>query len=143
MNMVRKLPVMAATLAAATTLGAGGVVLSAGAAPAQASVSPAATTAVAAGALQCSGDLCIQNISASGVTSNTIRAWADTKAFTGHFELVFSDGVVKNSPTQSWAAGGSGFKFTGVPIGDGYRITAWKGKTSPFTNIGTVGFLVS
>ena len=40
MNMVRKLPVLAAALAAATTLGAGGMVLSAGA-PASASVRPA------------------------------------------------------------------------------------------------------
>ena len=41
MNMVRKLPVLAATLAAATALGASGMVLSSGA-PAYASVRPAA-----------------------------------------------------------------------------------------------------
>jgi hypothetical protein len=45
MNMVRKLPVLAATLAAATTLGAGGMVLSSGTTPAYASVRPAAAAA--------------------------------------------------------------------------------------------------
>jgi hypothetical protein len=45
MNMIRKLPVLAATLAAAATLGAGGMILSAGAAPAHASVRPAVAPA--------------------------------------------------------------------------------------------------
>ena len=128
-------------MAALSALSAAALIGSAamGALPASASTVVPAT----AGATQCSGDLCIQNISPSGSSNSTIRAWADTTTFTGHFELTFSDGVAKNSPTETWHHGGAGFKFTGIPVGDGYRMTAWKGTSKTgFKDIGDVGFLV-
>lgn len=128
------------TLLAAALLGS----FTVGALPASATTATPAGVAVvpAAGAVQCDGDLCIQRTSANGVLPATIRAWARTTKFTGHFELIFPDGSVKNSPTQTWAAGGTGHKFTNVPGGPGYGMTAWKGTAHPFTNIGHVGFAV-
>ena len=97
----------------------------------------ASTAVPAAGATQCDGDLCIKNLNGGG--PGDIKAWAKTYGFTGHFELRYPDGHVRNSPNRYWRAHGSGYDFNNVPIGNGYQMIAWKG-THHFTNIGQVGF---
>ena len=89
----------------------------------------------------CAGDLCVQNIR-EGVQNSTIKASANTTGFYGHFELKYDDGHVRNSPNQYWRAGGTGYDFKGVPPGDSYQMTAWKGHHKPYTNIGRLGFSV-
>ena len=133
-SKIRRAATVAASAALLTAVGVG-------AAPAFAATTAAPAAAPAADPIQCDGDLCIQNIS-QGVFTSTIKAWAKTTTFTGHFELKYSDGAVRNSPTRSWRAGGTGYDFTDVPVGDGYTMIAWKGTSNPFTNIGTVGFSV-
>lgn len=98
------------------------------------------TTVTTADPISCSGDLCIQNISQNG-SSSTIKAWAKTTTFTGHFEPQFPDGVVKNRPNEKWTAGGTGYDFTKVPEVNGYKMTAGKG-TSHFVSVGELGFNV-
>ena len=114
--------VLGASAAAASLLGlVAAVPAVANAAPllaAHQSIRPAAAVP-AVGAVQCDGNLCIQRTSASGANPATVRAWARTTTFTGHFELLFPDGVQKNSPNRSWTGGGSGFSFTGLPLAPG------------------------
>jgi hypothetical protein len=131
----------AAALAAGLSLAAPAAATAATAAPA-AVLAPASGVVLAGGDTQCDVDLCIKNLTKSGVNPATIKAWADTTTFTGHFELIYPDGHVRNSPTRTWKAGGAGFSFTKVPIGDGYTMKAWKGSGNKPRNIGTVGFSV-
>ncbi len=122
-------------LPAALIIGSGAVSALPAPAPASASVRIAVP---AAGATQCEGDLCIKNLNGGGVPGD-IKAWARRTGFTGHFELRYHDGHIRNSPTRYWRAHGSGYHFNHVPIGNGYQMIAWKGKHH-FTNIGQVGF---
>lgn len=142
MSMLSRGLVMSAAAAAALaglSLAVPAAATAATAAP-TAVLAPASGVVLAGGDIQCSGDLCIKNLTKSGVNPTTIKAWANTATFTGHFELIYHDGHVRNSPTRSWKAGGSGFNFTNVPIGDGYTMKAWKGSGNKPKNIGTVGF---
>lgn len=102
-----------------------------------ATVTPAAVRP-AAGAVQCDANLCIQRTSENGVLPATVKAWANSKSFTGHFELIFPSDAVHNSPTESWKAGGAGYSFTGLGGGPGYEIVEWNGSSQD----GLVGFAV-
>jgi hypothetical protein len=89
----------------------------------------------------CSGDVCAQVLSVG--SSDKIRVWANTRTFTGHFELQPPNGTVHNSSDATWKAGGTGNTFTGIensPTGN-YTATAWEGsKQGGYTNIGRVTF---
>jgi hypothetical protein len=89
------------------------------------------------GSVVCGGDLCIQRTTSIVNNKATVKAWARTFTFVGHFELRGPDGHIANSPTTSWAAGGAGYNFKGVAAGGGYSIIAWD-----VTNIGQVNFRV-
>jgi hypothetical protein len=93
------------------------------------------------GKVLCSGDLCIQRI--TGISNGTayVEAWANTYGFTGHFELSGPNGLIGNSKTTYWYAGGPGKEFL-VPQGGGYTMTAWQGSSPPYRIIGQVNFSV-
>jgi hypothetical protein len=88
------------------------------------------------GAIICGGDVCAQGFDQVN-HEGSIKAWAKTTSFTGHFELVNDVGNYANSPTEDWKAGGAGFSFTYQPLSEGYNINAWKGTKAPYTKIGT------
>jgi len=107
-----------------------------------------AATPDAIGGIVCSGDLCVQTQSCnSSHTEVTIRLWADSTGFFGHFELEDPNGVDYNYPpyNTNWSKGG-GHNFT-VPLylGDTYRGIAWRYTPSSdkYTNIGQVNFTVN
>jgi hypothetical protein len=110
----------------------------------RASSTPASSLAPnSAGAILCSGDLCIQRTTSIINHKATVKAWADTYDFYGHFELIGPDSHIANCPAgynEEWRAGGTGCNFTNVAQGSGYTIIAWKG--SPPVNIGEVHFSV-
>jgi hypothetical protein len=91
-----------------------------------------------AGTILCNGDLCIQRTTSIINNKATVKAWADTFTFVGHFELLGPDGHIANSTTQAWVAGGAGWNFKGVARGSGYTIIAWDGSSK----LGTVNFSV-
>jgi hypothetical protein len=111
--------------------------------PAQASVSAPASAALipqAYGAIQCSGDVCIQSTCAHCNIQN-INAWANTYTFTGHFEFFFGIYVIRNSPDRTWPAGGTHYTFTGVDRALGTAcVRAWKKVSGGYHDIGTVCF---
>ena len=81
----------------------------------------------AKGAIQCSGDVCIQSQCAQCNIQN-INAWANTSTFTGHFEFFFGIYVIRNSPNRTWPAGGTHYTFTGVDRALGTAcVDAWAG----------------
>jgi hypothetical protein len=111
-------------------------------AAAQASASASAPVVIhisapelASGAIICGGDVCAQGFDQVN-NEGSIKAWANTYSFTGHFEIVNVVGNYANSPTKKWIAGGAGFVFTYEPLDTSYNIDAWKG-TGPYTKIGT------
>jgi hypothetical protein len=91
---------------------------------------------LAAGAIICGGDVCAQGFDQVN-NEGSIKAWANTTTFTGHFEIVNVVGNYANSPTKKWIAGGAGFVFTYEPLATSYNIDAWKGTKAPYTKIGT------
>jgi hypothetical protein len=105
-----------------------------------------ALPANAAGAILCSGDLCIQTISINGTNETAVvAAWANRSNFYGHFELFTPFDEDYNSPTEHWTAGGANYKFT-VPLegGNGYNATAWRQNSSTnYTEIGDVQFTIN
>jgi hypothetical protein len=140
---------------------AGAVVLSVGATTLPASAAPVSSLKVSSstlgtrasstpasslaphspGKILCSGDLCIQRTTSIINHKATIKAWADTYDFYGHFELLGPDGHIANCPeghNELWHAGGAGCNFLNVAQGGGYTIIAWDG--SPPVNIGEVSF---
>jgi hypothetical protein len=144
---------------------AGAIVLSAGATTLPASAAPVSSLKVSSstlgtrasstpasslvpdtvGAVQCTGDLCIQRTTSIINNKATVKAWADTTSFFGHFELSGPDGHIANCPSNSneqWNAGGTGCNFTNVAQGGGYTITAWKVSGKSVVNIGKVSFRV-
>jgi hypothetical protein len=125
-------------MAAATALSAALVI---GSAAMSALPASASTSVDAKGAVQCGGDLCIQNQNTSG-PREPVKAWAKSFGFRGHFELTYPSGVVRNSPTENWKAGGSGYTFNNLPIGAGYLMTAWENTSGGYKDIGDVSFQV-
>jgi hypothetical protein len=125
---------MAAASALSATLLIGSAVM--GTLPASAS-----TSVNAKGAIQCGGDLCIQNQN-TFPPLEPVKAWAKSFGFRGHFELIFPSGAVRNSPTESWKAGGSGYTFDNLPIGAGYVMKAWENTSGRPKDIGDVSFQV-
>jgi len=100
--------------------------------------SPDLVSPNAVGSVVCGGPaVCIQRTSEIVNHKATIRAWANTISFTGHFELTGPNGHIANSVTAHWVAGGNGPNFNGVPQGGGYSVIAW----GP-GNIGHVNFAV-
>jgi hypothetical protein len=96
------------------------------------------------GTILCSGNLCIQRVTAIINNKATIKAWAYRYNFTGHMELAGPDGFIANAPTSGdifWTAGVTGAFFRGVARGGGYTITAWRGtRTTGYLDIGQVPF---
>lgn len=90
------------------------------------------------GKIECSGDVCIQRTTAIVNNKATVKAWANTFSFVGHFELLGPDGHIANSSTANWVASGAGANFKGVAAGGGYTVIAWDGDK----NIGEVHFSV-
>jgi hypothetical protein len=116
--------------------------------PASASTARPNAAPDAIGGIVCSGDLCIQTQSCnSSHTKVTIREWAYSTGFFGHFELEDPNGVDYNYPptNTNWSPGG-GHNFT-VPLyfDDTYTGIAWKytPSTGKYTNIGEVHFTVN
>lgn len=99
---------------------------------------PNTVTPDSVGSILCSGDLCIQRTTSIINNKATVKAWANTFTFVGHFELLGPDGHIANSTTAAWVAGGAGYNFNGVAAGSGYSIIAWDGSA----NIGQVNFRV-
>lgn len=93
------------------------------------------------GALLCSNDLCLQRITSISNGTAYVEAWANTYGFTGHFELSGPNGLIGNSKTKYWYAGGPG-KLWLIPQGGGYNITAWQGSSPPYHVIGSINFRV-
>lgn len=102
-----------------------------------------ALPASAAGMILCSGDVCIQTISVNAAgTSAVISAWADTKNFSGHFELMPFSGAVQNTADQTWIAGGTRARFT-APLTEQnshiFTMYGWvKNAPGKYTNNGIV-----
>jgi hypothetical protein len=97
----------------------------------------------ALGAVICQGDVCVQSQCAHCDTQS-IRVWANTTTFTGHFEIIYacSDNhcIDRNSPNATWKAHGTGHTFGGVPAAAGNASAkAWKGGP-PWNAIGNVSF---
>jgi hypothetical protein len=95
------------------------------------------------GAVLCNGDVCIQSQCAH-CTVQSIRAWANTYGFRGHFEIIYGCSIAgcttQNSNNGYWHAGGTGYTFHGVPAAAGSaNVDGWKGGP-PWTKIGDVGF---
>ena len=129
-------------MAAASALSAALLIGSAAMSTLPASAATVASTSIdAKGAIQCGGDLCIQNQNTSGPLE-PVKAWAKSFGFRGHFELTFPSGAVRNSPTENWKAGGSGYTFNNLPIGAGYLMTAWENTSNGYKDIGDVRFQV-
>lgn len=128
MISVKKMAAVTA-MSAAALIGSGAMSVLPASAATPTSASASASAAVpAADPILCTskGFLCVQNLSGENLPA-TIKAWADTKTFTGYFELQFPDGVTKRSSTGTWKAGGAGFNFTGVPQANGYNMIAVSG----------------
>jgi hypothetical protein len=93
------------------------------------------------GAVICRGDLCIQRTTSIINNRATVRAWANSFTFFGHFELSGPDGLIANSADKTWVSGGPGQNFTNVARGGGYTMTAWEGSRQfGYRNIGQVPF---
>jgi hypothetical protein len=97
----------------------------------------------ALGAVICQGDVCIQSQCAHCDTQS-IRVWANTTTFTGHFEIIYACSMAgcvdRNSPNATWKAHGTGHTFGGVPAAAGNgRAKAWKGGP-PWHALGDVTF---
>lgn len=95
------------------------------------------------GAIQCSGDVCIQSHCAHCL-EQPIAVWANTYTFTGHFEVTFGCTIggctVFNSPNRTWRAGGTAWISPVVPsAANSANAYGWKGGP-PWTQIGDVGF---
>jgi hypothetical protein len=119
MNNVKRI-----TLAAASLLITGGAMAAASTVPARAQAQP--TASVAATHKHCSGDVCAQVTSLSG-NSMSVRTWAPTREFIGHFELITPHGVHRNSPGGAWHVGGRGWTFRNVNVESGtYTAKAWE-----------------
>jgi hypothetical protein len=118
--------------------------------PARTAAAPAVNTAAvpaAIGSILCSGDLCIQTISANITTCvAVVAAWADTSNFTGHFEIAVPDELYVQNSTggdRVWIAGGANYKFTVPFFGEGetYQVSAWRHNSNgSYTRIGFVQF---
>jgi hypothetical protein len=102
---------------------------------------PAEASSFSKGEILCTGTgyLCIQRVTTPTSTVE-INAWADTKTFTGKFELITPDGQGYWSPEKTWPAGGTHYTFDVPTEGGYYSVTAWRGDAvSP---IGAVSFEV-
>jgi hypothetical protein len=98
--------------------------------PASAATQPRPAGAItAAGAILCSGDLCLQNDGFYNGAYVVVTEWAYNSNFYGHFELADAAGDVGNSTggNKWWYAGGKGYGFL-FPIhcGTTYTGTAWR-----------------
>jgi hypothetical protein len=125
----------------------GAIVLSTVAVALPASAAPVASYQVSSsapasvGAVLCSGDLCVQRVTSIDNGTAYVEAWANTAGFTGHFELSGPDGLIGNSKTKYWYAGGPG-QLWDIPQGGGYTVTAWQGSSAPYRVIGQINFSV-
>lgn len=89
----------------------------------------------------CSGDLCVQRVTAIIDSKATIKAWANNRNFTGHLEFS-GPGFDANYPISNdiqWIAGVTFVLFGEVHTGGGYTIKAWA-RTNGYHNIGQVNF---
>jgi hypothetical protein len=133
-HMRKKSVLLGFAASGAIILGASTVAVPANAASLQSPSSKASTSSVSAGkvspasvgSILCGGDLCIQRITSIVNGKATVKAWADTRTFTGTFYLSGGPaGYFGQSSTKQWVAGGAGWPFTGVPQGGTYTATAW------------------
>jgi hypothetical protein len=95
------------------------------------------------GPVVCNGNTCVQSQCAH-CDVQSIRAWANSYGFTGHFEIVYGCSVAgcttQNSNNQYWRAGGTGYTFHGVPAAAiSATVNEWQGGP-PWTKISDVGF---
>lgn len=141
--------------AAALAIGAAALTFAAPAFAATPAPAPAAKAVhiLRAGSILCSGDLCLQTLSVSGVPSCTavVRTWPFNVNLYGHFEMSepFNNHYTQNSQggDRSWRAGIDGFDFT-IPYfhtNDTYYGIAWQ-RNNPgklpanYSKVGVVGF---
>ena len=102
----------------------------------------AAAARANAGAILCSGDLCIQTVAVDTTEDlAAVNAWADTTTFTGHFEITVPgtwSGENSAGGDKRWPHGGTHYTFV-VPLFPGltYQATAWR-RNSPghYSHIG-------
>lgn len=92
----------------------------------------AAAPSASAAASGCSGDVCQSLTTPSGGTVY-IRTWANTSTFYGYFTLTGPGGLHKQSATQTWNAGGTGWGQTVAAIVGQYCSTGYS------TTLGQVG----
>jgi hypothetical protein len=124
---VRRITTVAATGTAALGVGVALAVAPASAATA-ASVRPLASSG-------CAGDACISLTTPSG-GKVTARGWAYDAKFYGHIELTGPDGLLKNSGTGWYYAGGAGASWSVNAVVGQYCITAWQYYGGQTTSLG-------
>jgi hypothetical protein len=126
----------------AIALSTAGVALPASAAPVTSAHSAvSAAPASAPGKLICSGDICVQRVTSISDNEAYVEVWAWKTGFTGHFQLYGPNGLIGNSSTTYWYAGGTG-KLWRIPAGGGYTAYGWAGKSAPYTPMGSINFAV-
>jgi hypothetical protein len=92
-------------------------------------------SAIPTSAQRCGGDVCMYLSTPSNGTVYT-RSWANTDTFVGYFHLT-GPNLIRNSPHQTWNAGGTGWLSSNIPAIVGtYCVTGYK--DSDGTQVGNI-----
>ena len=78
------------------------------------------------------GIMCVERITSiddSGMAK--VEAWADTITWKGWFALFRNGNFIRNSPTQTWRAGGAGW-IQNLAQGGGWSVRAMEDPSSPW-----------
>jgi hypothetical protein len=87
------------------------------------------------------GAFCVQRITSVDNGTAYFSAWADTITWKGWFALYRNGNWIRNSPNQTWEAGGGSWVPPAIASGGGYLVVAWQNPAAPVA-IGSINFSI-